>query len=148
MGSEPTNILVPGQGMVNSAALRVSEALKEYDERLRFGYNETNGDWIAYIVMPRDFEAAYFIDGQPVYPVLGFGTEIPSPELALKRLHEADTRRQDVLKRMNAENERIAKIRKDEMEEFDAEMAERIEFELRKEGLSPISKVYFQLKGR
>ena len=146
--SSPQNILVPGQGMVNPAALRVSEAIKEYDERRRFGYNETNGDWIIYIVMPRDFEAAYFIDGQPVYPVIGFGTDVPDPEYALKRLYTADSRRKNVLKRMNEENARLEAERKNEMAEFDEEMAERIEFELRKEGLSPISKVYFQLKGR
>lgn len=146
--SSPQNILVPGLGMVNPAALRVNDAVKEYDERLRFGFNETNGDWIIYIVMPRDFDAAYFIDDQPVYPVIGFGTEIPSPEYALKRLYEADTRRQDVLKRMNDANARLEAERKNDMAEFDADMAERIEFELRKEGLSPITKVNFQLKGR
>jgi hypothetical protein len=136
--------------MVNPAAMRVNDAVKEYDERLRFGFNQANGDWIVYILMPRDFDAAYYIEGQPVYPVLGVGTEIPHPEDILKRLYRADTLRngEAILDKMNKDNDYLRKQRANEMAEFDEEMAERIEFELRKEGLSPITKVFFQLKGK
>lgn len=149
MGAE-ANILVPGLGMVNPAALRVNEAVKEYDDRLRFGFNEINQDWVIYILMPRDFDAAYFIDGQPVYPVLGFGSEIPHPEDAVRRLYQADTVRNGnaILDRMNEDNDYLRSQKDKEMAEFDEEMAERVEFELRKEGLSPVSKVFFQIKGR
>lgn len=148
--SADRNILVPGLGMVNPEAMRVNEAVKEYDERLRFGFNEVNGDWVVYILMPRDFDAYYFIDGSPVYPVLGFGDSIPSPDEAVRRLYETDTLRHGdaILDRMNRDNEYLRVSHDKDMAEFDEEMAERVEFELRKEGHSPISKVFFQIKGR
>lgn len=148
MSADPLEIYVPGRGMVNPQAERVNDAVKQEDERLRFGFNPKNKDWIIYILMPRDFDAAYYIEGEPVYPVLGFGDRIPSPDEAVRRLREVDTRRTDVRKAMNKANDARAHAREKEAQDWDAEMAERIEFELRKKGQSPISRVYFQLKDR
>lgn len=146
--SSAISIWTPGKGDRNTAAERVNAAAMEYDERLRFGFNEVNGDWVLYIKMPRDFEAFYYIDGEPVFPVLGFGTEIPTPEKAVKRLSEADTLRHGtrILDRMNKENAALEKARDDEASARHEEVAERIEHALRQEGQSPFARVYFQSK--
>lgn len=147
---KPEQILVPGLGITNSEALKVDAAVKEYDELLHFGFNPTNQDWCVYRKLPRGYQnAPYHIDGEPVLIVLGFQDRIPSPEQAVKRLWETDALRHGdaILKRMNAANERL---KKEQDEEFDAvtqEAAERIELALRKQGDSPVVKVYFQ-KGR
>lgn len=148
MSFSPISIYVPGKGDRNPRAERVNNAAVEYDERLRFGFNEENGDWILYIKMPRDFDAYYYIDGEPVYPVLGFGPEIPEPEAAIERLMAADTMRQGtkILDRINRENAKIEKARDDEASDRHEEVAERIEHALRQEGQSPFGKVFFQSK--
>ena len=88
------NIVVPGRGVVNLDAERVNRAVQEYDERLRFGFNEVNGDWVVYIKMPRGFDAAYYIEGEPVYPVLGFQKRIPPVDEALGRIRLSDSWRE------------------------------------------------------
>lgn len=148
MSSGPISIWTPGRGDKYPEAERVNAAAMEYDERLRFGFNEQNGDWVLYIKMPRDFDAFYYIDGEPVFPVLGFGNEIPTPEKAIERLAAADTLRHGtrILDKMNKDNERLQKHRDNEASAFHEEIAERIEFGLRKEGASPFGRVFFQKK--
>lgn len=123
-------ILVPGQGLVNMDALRVDTAVREYDERLRFGYNPVNEDWIVYIALPRDYEGAhYHIDGDPVMPVLGVGREIPPPSTVTRRLYETDAWRHGnkLYAKMLAENERQKKINNEALEAEIAEAQERAE---------------------
>jgi hypothetical protein len=139
-------ILVPGRGLVNLDAERVNKAVMEYDERLRFGYNPANDDWIIYIRMPQSFEAYYYIDDEPVYPCIGFGTSIPAPEYALHRLKAADTLRhgERILNEMNRLNEKWRAERDAEAADHTAEVAERIEFEVRKDGQTDkYTKVFF-----
>lgn len=105
-----TNILVPGRGLVNLDALRVDEAVKEYDERLAFGYNPVNQDWVVYIKLPRDYEGAtYSIDNEPVMPVLGFQDRIPHPQEATRRLYETDAWRngEAIYNRMLEHNDKL-----------------------------------------
>lgn len=120
-------ILVPGKGLVNMDALRVDTAVREYDERLRFGYNPVNQDWIVYIALPRDYVGAhYHIDGEPVMPVLGFGGRIPAPSEATRKLYETDAWRHGnkLYKKMLADN---AKLKKQRDEEHEAEIEEAVE---------------------
>lgn len=131
------NILVPGKGMVNASALRVETAVNRYDERLHFGFNEVNRDWIIYVKMDRDFDSQYHIDGAPVYPVLGFQDRIPEPDEAIERLIKADVwRNPERLDEMNKENERTRKEQEEASNEALEETAERIEFEMRKQGFT------------
>jgi hypothetical protein len=110
VSNEPVSILVPGRGLVNASALAVDKAVNEYDERLRFGFNETNQDWFIYILMERDFPAFYYVDGSPVYPIRGFGKEIPTPETAVNAIRQMDTWQNNFdLAVMNFENERQRK---------------------------------------
>lgn len=120
-------IMVPGRGLVNLDAMRVDTAVKEYDERLSFGYNPVNEDWVVYIALPRDYEGAhYHIDGEPVMPVLGFQGRIPSPEEVTRRLYETDAWRngEEIYNKMLENNERI---KKEQREKSEAEMEEAIE---------------------
>lgn len=130
------NIVVPGRGVLNLDAEAVNRKIQEYDERLRFGFNEANQDWCVYIRMPRGFDAYYYISGEPVYPVLGFGGRIPSADEVLSRLHQADTMQHGmrILEVMNKENEKLKKHQDDAAGDLAGEVAERIEHEVRTEG--------------
>lgn len=145
---QSVEILVPGRGLVNVDADRVNTAVQEYDEHLRFGFNQTNGDWVIYRKLPRDFEfAPYYIEGEPMLPVLGFGREIPSPEFALKRLYETDAWRhgQKIYDNLLRENEKIKAEQEEKFQEELTEAAERMEHALRYTGEGSTStKIFFQ----
>lgn len=139
-------ILVPGQGIVNVDAMRVDTAVREYDERLRFGYNPTNQDWIIYIALPRDYEGAhYHIDGTPVMPVLGFGDRIPAPSEATRKLYETDAWRHGnkLYDKMLSDNEEQKRRNAEAMEEEIAEAQERIEHAMNYHTGEGTKKVYF-----
>ena len=131
------NILVPGRGLVNLKAERVNRAVMEYDERLRFGFNPVNNDYIIYIKMPRDFEAYYYIEGEPVYPCIGFGDEIPDPGEAVVRLQQADTWRHGatIYNRVMDSQARVRANQADEADAVNQDVAERLTHKLRKEGI-------------
>lgn len=103
-------IIVPGRGVVNFDAARVDRAVKEYDERLSFGWNPKNEDWVVYIELPRDYKDPWYqIGGVPVMPVLGVGKEIPTPEAVVKRLWETDAWRngEEIYDKMLKHNESL-----------------------------------------
>ena len=91
-------IWLPGQGVVDMAPMKVHRAVNAYDERLMFGRHE-NGDWCIFVKMPH---------GKNPLPVLGFGTELPTPEEAVRRADAANTRRhgQKVLDQIMADDRR------------------------------------------
>lgn len=130
------SILVPGKGLVNLEAMRVDSAVREYDERLCFGFNEANQDWIIYVQLERGSDSPYHIDGYPVYPVLGFQDRIPTPDEALRRLVQSDALRQGeaILDRMLRRNADLQRERDAAVSDATAEVAERIEFEMRRQG--------------
>lgn len=116
---EQPKIWLPTRGMVDRRALAVERAIQEYDERLVFGRHEETRDWCAFMKFP---------PGDPVfpelYPVVGFGQEIPEPREAVERLIRADSLRQaesqlDRVNRRNRErSERLAEPVKAAEEEF------------------------------
>lgn len=144
-------ILVPGQGIVNMDALRVDTAVKEYDERLSFGWNPVNKDWIVYISLPRDYVGAhYHIDGNPVMPVLGFGGRIPAPSEATRKLYETDAWRHGnkLYEKMLKHNEQVRKQQAEEAEAEIAEAVERAEHAINYYTGEGTTKVFFGGKGR
>jgi len=129
MQKEPTTKLwLPGQGVVDLAPMRVSRAVQAYDERLIFGrINEPDhpgyGDWCIFVKMPLGHKPE-------ILPVLGFGKEMPTPEEAVRRADEANTRKHgakllDQIMRQerqrqadwDKENERLAETYADVMKE-------------------------------
>lgn len=122
-------ILVPGRGVINFDALRVDRAVKEYDERLSFGYNPKNEDWVVYIKLPRDFKDAWYqIEGENVMPVLGVGKEIPIPDAVIKRLWETDAWRngEEIYDNMLKHNAAIKAEQNEQADQLNQEVAERI----------------------
>lgn len=139
-----SNILVPGKGYLDVDALTVDRRIREHDERLRFGFNEKNQDWVIYITMPPDFDASYYIDGGPVYPVIGFGKQIPDPDTALKKLHYADTMRYglEILDKMNSANDKLKEPYERKASEATGEAADVREWALRKLELHPSPRIF------
>jgi hypothetical protein len=130
------SILVPGRGLVNASAMRVDAAVKEYDERLCFGFNEARGDWIVYIKMERGFPAAYHIDGVPVYPIRGFGNHIPTPPEVLDKIKEMDTWHNNFdLATMNWENEKRRMSGRSSVDDAIDEAAQRMTHAAKQAGL-------------
>lgn len=140
-----TNILVPGKGYVDLDAVRVQRAIQEYDERLHFGFNETNGDWVIYVIMERGSESSlYVIDDKPAWPVIGFGETIPSPEEAITKLRASDTRihGDKILKDMEKHNEGIKREHEDKADDAAGQMAEGLEWANRKLGTHPSPRIF------
>lgn len=87
-------IWIPGSlGSVDVQTWRVSQALKEYDDRLVLARNEDNGQWCVFVRMPRGG------DWPELLPIFGL-TEPPhdprtlDPEAVVRRVHRADALRQ------------------------------------------------------
>ena len=106
-------------GMVDSRVWRLSEAAREYDDRLTVGRNEDNGMWSVFIMRSRD---------KP-YPVLHLGAsvdELPTPDELKVRLYKADTRRHGtaILDELNRHNDELKREREIRAQEADAILAE------------------------
>lgn len=108
----------------------INRAVRNYDERLFFGRNETNGDWVVFIKMPH---------GEDPIPVLGFQNRMPDPDKVIKKLMECDTKRHGdyILDKMNADNERLRKEQRKKVEEAEWMTAETMESFLHRQGKAP-----------
>ena len=74
------SLWLPGVGEVDPRIRRVMRAVEEYDESLRFGRNERNGDWVVMI-------------GEMGTPVFGFGQGLPDPRDVPRILEKHDIKR-------------------------------------------------------
>lgn len=77
--------LPTARGMVDSRVWRLSQAAREYDERLSVGRNEKNGNWTVYIARER---------GKDPYPVMNLGPHVemlPTPDELKVKLFNGDT---------------------------------------------------------
>lgn len=124
---------LPGYGVADSKAIRVSDALNAYDERLMFAKNEDTGDWCVFVRMPRP---------QPPFPLMGFGDNIPDPEVVLARVQEGHLVRNK--ERIWREITDSQKKYREELnyrgDQASEESAEVVEHFLRKHGKSPVIK--------
>lgn len=135
-----TTLFIPGRGNVDTNAYRIDRAVNAYDERLMFAKNEQTGDWCVYIRMP---------GAEPPYPVVGFGRDVPQLDDVMYRIRKADTMKhgeaiyRDLVKSQMDYRANLDKA----AAEASAEAAEPVEFLLRKDGKSPIVKVFYNEKG-
>lgn len=107
----------------------LNRVVREYDERLRFGRNETNGDWVVFRMMP---------NGEDPRPVLGFQYDLPTPDHVIDRLRAADTTVfVNQLEEMNAHNRAIQDGFKAKADEATEETAEAWESFLHRRGDTP-----------
>lgn len=135
---DPILIEVPGKGITDLTAMKIDKAVQRYDRFLRFGYNPENQDYILYVQMPRAFDSFYHIDGEPVYPVIGFGKEVPTVDHVMGRLQAADVRKRgmDVYNALLKHNKEIKASGDLVYAAAIEEGAERIEHFTRKAGLT------------
>lgn len=133
-------IWIPNVGDYDMRAWKVDRKVREYDERLMFGRNETTGDWCIFIRLPAPSDP---------FPVLGFQDKIPDPQEALDRLKAADTMRYgDRIWREVVDSQ--AKYRAEleyKASQASSEAAEVVEHFMRQHGKSPIVKSTRKVKG-
>lgn len=109
-------------------------ALREYDERLRFGKNEANGDWCVFLIAR----------GEEPIAVLGFQNEIPTKEAMMHRLEQADTRRHGdwVLRQMEEHNRKLKEELDRPASEAAGEVATAMESFMHAQGRTPYHRSY------
>ena len=128
-------IYIPGRGSVDSGVYKVDAAVRKYNERLSFGLNEDTQEYCIFMRMPHP---------EPVLPILGFGREVPHPDLACKKLWESDTMihgdkiLNDILKSQE-EYKAALRYKADQATE---DSAERVEHLMRTNGDSPVIKSF------
>lgn len=115
--------------------LRNNRAVKHYDERLRFGKNEEQGDWVVFMMMPH---------GEAARPILGFGANIPETDEMMQRLKLSDTLRHGEFMRddINEHNERERRRMEKASIAKAHDAAERVEVWHRHAGSHPAPRVF------
>jgi hypothetical protein len=134
-------IWLPGVGMLSFSEKRVAEAVQEYDPDLMLGQRRDTGEWCCFLPGNRASE------GQP-FPVFTFGTELPHPDDAKKRLAQFDVRRQGrkIMDDIEAHFDREQKKFKNATTEATERVAEAIDSNMRMKGVHPFPKVYLAPK--
>ena len=135
-----TNIWLPGQGVVDLEARRVSAAVEAYDPRLFFGRiteegHPGYGDWVIFVKMPH---------GEPPVPVLGFQYQIPTPEEAVRRAHAANTRAHgdQLLRLVEADHAKMKEQQEKAADELNEELVELMESGIHRMGGGAKRRVY------
>jgi hypothetical protein len=128
-------IYIPGRGTVDSDVYKVDAAVRQYNERLSFKLNEDTQDYCIFMRMPYP---------EPDLPILGFGREIPHPDLACKKLWESDTmiHGDKILKDILKSQEDFKNAKRYAADQASADSAERIEHVMRMKGDSPVIKSF------
>ena len=131
-----TSLWIPGQGFVPSHIRSSMQAVSEYDADLSLARDENaGGQWV--ILLKSGPE------GRP-FPVLGLGYELPAPEAIKKKLYMSDTRRRgrEIVADIQRNNDSIQARSREKLSEAGSEVAEVIEWALRKKGQIPDSKIF------
>ena len=128
-------IYIPGRGSVDSSVYKVDAAVRQYNERLSFKLNEDTQDYCIYMRMPYP---------EPDLPILGFGREIPHPDLACKKLWESDTmiHGDKILNDILKSQEDFKNAKRYAADQATEDSAERIEHVMRMKGNSPVIKSF------
>jgi hypothetical protein len=127
---EEQKLYIPGQGYVDLHLRRAMKAVEEYDDRLILAKHEVTGDWVAFIQLGPD----------RMFPVIGFGRELPHPDEIRRILEQADTHRHGdrILRQIRETNDRIQREKRARATEAIEEAAEYADFGFRKyAGLKP-----------
>jgi hypothetical protein len=128
-------IYIPGRGSVDSSVYKVDAAVRQYNERLSFKLNEDTQDYCIFMRMPYP---------EPDLPILGFGREIPHPDLACKKLWESDTmiHGDKILNDILKSQEDFKNAKRYAADQATEDSAERIEHVMRMKGNSPVIKSF------
>lgn len=125
--AEEQKLWIPGKGEVDVRILALQRVCHEYDDRLELARHEITGDWVVFIKL----------EGGNLYPVIGIGRDLISPEELQKRLYKADSRRHGdkILREINENNERIKQGYRQKSDEASEAAAEAFEWGFRQEGV-------------
>ena len=128
-------IYIPGRGSVDSGVYKVDAAVRQYNERLSFGLNEDTQEYCIFMRMPHP---------EPTLPILGFGREVPHPDVACKKLWESDTmiHGDKILKDILKSQDEYKKMLRYNSDQASADSAERVEHLMRMNGDSPVIKSF------
>lgn len=135
--SKPVSMWVPrSHSFRNVTAVR--KRVQEYDANLSFGQNPDNGQWCIFL-RHGTMEASSEGD----FPILGF-RDIPSPDEAIKRLHQTDALRRgrEILDAVEREAERERKALQAKHDDVDGQVAEALEWAHREMGTHPVPRIF------
>jgi hypothetical protein len=99
VAEEEQRLFIPGQGFVDFRLKRAAKVVSDYDDRLILALHEGTGDWVAFIQLGPD----------RMFPVIGFGKELPPPDEIRAILERHDTHRHGdkLLRQIQETNDRI-----------------------------------------
>ena len=142
MNANKSNIWVP-ESFGHREVVRVRRAVKEYDPNLDFGRNELTGQWCIFLKRGTS-KATEEVD----LPIMGFN-DIPHPDDAISRLHQADALRtgNEILDKIVKNNDDIEARREVAAQEASAQAAEGFDWGFRQMGKAPHTKVFIPGKG-
>jgi hypothetical protein len=130
LAHEELKLWIPGQGTVPYYLRRAMKEVEDYDDRLILAKHEITGDWVAFIQLGPD----------RMFPVIGFGKELPHPDEIRRILEQADTHRHGdkLLRQIQETNDRIQREKRAAAADAIEEAAEYADFGFRKyAGLKP-----------
>lgn len=121
---EEQKLYIPGQGFVDFHLRRAMKAVEEYDDRLILAKHEHTGDWVAFVQLGPD----------RMFPVVGFGKDLPQPDEIRRILERDDTRRHGdkILRQIQETNDRIQREKRAAATEAIEQAGEYAEFGFRK----------------
>ena len=118
---------IPGMGETDVRIVGCQRVCREFDDRLELAKHELTGDWVVFIK----------VDRGNLYPVIGIGRELCSPDELRERLWKADAKRHGdkVLRDINEHNARLQRESRARALEADEATAEALEWGFRQEGV-------------
>lgn len=124
VAEDDQKLFVPGQGFVDFRLRKAVKAVSDYDERLILARHEHTGDWCAFVQLGPD----------RMFPVIGFGRELPDADEIRRTLEKYDTRRHGdkILRQIQETNDRLQKEKRDAASEAIEEAADYAEWGLRR----------------
>ena len=118
---------IPGMGETDIRIVGCQRVCREFDDRLELAKHELTGDWVVFIK----------VDRGNLYPVIGIGRELCTPDELRERLWKADAKRHGdkVLRDINEHNARIQRESRNRALDADEATAEALEWGFRQEGV-------------
>lgn len=129
----PNEIWTPS-GKVDLHYLQAKRAVEEYDSNLTLAKHTVTDDWVIFTRL----------DNGTLYPVIGLGRELPSPDRIKERIYKSDLRRrgEKMLDEMNRRNEQIRRNNRRAAEDATGLMAEALEYGYRKMEKHPVPRIF------
>jgi hypothetical protein len=117
---EEQRLYIPGEGYVDFRLKRAVKAVSDYDDRLILALHELTGDWVAFRALGPD----------RMFPVIGFGKELPEPHEIREILERHDTHRHGdkLIREIQETNDRLQAEKRKAVDEAIEETAEYAEW--------------------